>query len=133
MKLSLGGYSDVPIQCHDLLPIQLLLFPFPMEVVQVHLRSSSLGDMVDLIHQFLWARLVEAVQFQEVLVLEVEGVEVQELSFLSSGEEVAVLEEFFEQHLQAMVEVGVGMEHQVEVEVAEVVLSTEWQQQLQML
>lgn len=65
--------------------------------------------------------------------LEVEGVEVQELSFLSSGEEVAVLEEFFEQHLQAMVEVGVGMEHQVEVEVAEVVLSTEWQQQLQML
>jgi hypothetical protein len=58
----------------------LLLFPFPiMGVVQVRLRSLSL----------------EGVQFQEVLVLEVVGVAVQELSSLSSGEEVVALE-FFE-------------------------------------
>ena len=80
MKLSLEGYFDAPIQCHDLFLIQLLLFPFPiMEVVQVYLISLSL----------------EGVQFQEVLVLEVVGVVVQELSSLSSGEEVVALE-FFE-------------------------------------
>jgi hypothetical protein len=57
----------------------LLLFPFPiMEVVQVHLRSLSL----------------EGVQFQEVLVLEVVGVAVQELSSLASGEGVVALEFF---------------------------------------
>jgi hypothetical protein len=56
----------------------LLLFPFPiMGVVQVRLRSLSL----------------EGVQFQEVLVLEVVGVAVQELSSLSSGEEVVAVQE----------------------------------------
>jgi hypothetical protein len=50
-----------------------------MGLVQVRLRTLSL----------------EGVQFQEVLVLEVVGVAVQELSSLSSREEVVVLE-FFE-------------------------------------
>jgi hypothetical protein len=49
-----------------------------MEVVQVRLRSLSL----------------EGVQFQEVLVLEVVGVAVQELSSLASGEGVVALEFF---------------------------------------
>lgn len=82
MKLSLGGYFEAPIQCRDLLLIRLLLFPFPiMEVVLEHLRSLSL--------------VVEGVQFQVVLVLEVVGVAVQELSFLSLRVEVVVLEELF--------------------------------------
>jgi hypothetical protein len=87
-----------------------------MEVVQVHSRSLSL----------------EGVQLQEVLVLEVVRVAVQELSSLSSGEEVVALEEFFECRLLATVEVAVGTEHQVEGEVGvgEVVLLTEWQHQL---
>lgn len=77
MKLSLGGYFEAPIQCHDLLLIRLLLFPFPiLEVVLVHLRFLSL--------------VVEGVQFQVVLELEVVGVGVQELSFLTLRVEVGV-------------------------------------------
>jgi hypothetical protein len=93
VKLSLEGYFAVPIQFHDLLLIQLLLFPFPIvEVVQVRLNPLSLGGVVDLMHH---AMVAEGVLFQEVLVLEVAEVVVQELSFLSSGEEVVVLEDFF--------------------------------------
>lgn len=76
MKLSLGGYFEAPIQCHDLLLIRLLLFPFPILEVVVHLRFLSL--------------VVEGVQFQVVLVLEVVGVGVQELSFLTLRVEVGV-------------------------------------------